>query len=187
MLVAMNPNENAALIRLSKRFSYALRHDPASFGLVLDAEGFAPVDAVLGALRASPDDLARVLAQREKKRLELSPDGLRIRATHGHSVPVELPPNADQGPPPDVLFHGTVARFLPSIRERGLLPGSRQHVHLAETRAAAVAVASRRGKPVMLLVDARGLAREGIALHRSSSGVWLVPHVPPRFLSQEET
>jgi putative RNA 2'-phosphotransferase len=183
----MKTSSSPALVRLSKRFSYALRHDPASFGLLLDPQGFVAVEHVLRALGASREDLANVLGQTEKKRLELSADGLRIRATHGHSVPVELPPNPTQGLPKDVLFHGTVAKFLPSIWERGLLAGSRQHVHLAETREAAVSVASRRGQPVILLVDALRLTQDGAPLHRSSSGVWLIEHVPPTYLALEKT
>ncbi|WP_259465949.1 RNA 2'-phosphotransferase, partial [Pseudomonas aeruginosa] len=36
--------------------------------------------------------------------------------------------------PPAVLYHGTASRFLDSIRERGLVPGSRHHVHLSARR-----------------------------------------------------
>ena len=34
--------------------------------------------------------------------------------------------------PPDVLYHGTARRFLESINENGLLPQSRQYVHLSQ-------------------------------------------------------
>ena len=167
---------NAQLVSLSKRFSFALRHGPASFGLVLDHEGWASLDALLRALAISRPALEQVLAQPGKRRFELSADGRSIRASHGHSVPVDLPPTEE--PPPETLFHGTVARFVPSIREQGLLPGTRQHVHLAETRDQATSVAARRGKPVLLLVPTAPLVAAGYPFHRSSSGVWLLPHVP---------
>jgi hypothetical protein len=32
-----------------------------------------------------------------------------------------------QAAPPATLYHGTVERFLPSIRERGLVRGQRHH------------------------------------------------------------
>lgn len=168
------------LVSLSKRFSFALRHGPASFGLVLDHEGWVSLDDLLRALRIGRPDLQRVLEQPGKRRFELSDDGQRIRASHGHSVPVDLPPTEE--PPPETLFHGTIARFLPSIRERGLLPGTRQHVHLAETRDQATSVAARRGKPVLLLVPTAPLVAAGLPFHRSSSGVWLLPHVPSAYL-----
>lgn len=169
-----------ALVSLSKRFSFALRHGPADFGLVLDREGWVSLDHLLRALRVSRPDFERVLAQPGKRRFELSADGASIRASHGHSVPVDLPPTEE--PPPSTLFHGTIARFLPSIREHGLLRGSRQHVHLAETRDAATSVAARRGKPVLLLVPTAPLVEAGVPFRRSSSGVWLVAHVPSAYL-----
>ncbi len=35
------------LVQLSRTMSYALRHHPESFGLVLDSEGWVPVDDLL--------------------------------------------------------------------------------------------------------------------------------------------
>jgi putative RNA 2'-phosphotransferase len=38
------------LVQLSRTMSYALRHNPADFGLTLDAEGWVPVQDLLTAL-----------------------------------------------------------------------------------------------------------------------------------------
>ena len=44
------------LVTLSKLLSFMLRHEPAKFGLVLDAEGFTPLDEVLSAVQQSLPD-----------------------------------------------------------------------------------------------------------------------------------
>jgi RNA:NAD 2'-phosphotransferase (TPT1/KptA family) len=41
----------ASSVRLSKAMSHALRHDPAAYGLTLDAGGWTPVAALVEGLR----------------------------------------------------------------------------------------------------------------------------------------
>jgi putative RNA 2'-phosphotransferase len=87
--------ESMDLKRLSKFLSLVLRHEPAKFGVVLDAAGWTPVDALLDACarhghaidRAT---LERVVAENDKKRFSFDETGQRIRANQGHSVDVEL-------------------------------------------------------------------------------------------------
>lgn len=174
-------------VALSKLLSFVLRHDPASIGLSLDREGWANVELLLEALARSghPVDRAELEAlvrDSDKQRFAFSPDGALIRANQGHSVDVELgyTPLA----PPAVLYHGTVARFLPSIREHGLRKGERHHVHLSATRELAEAVGARRGRPVVLEVDAARMEEQGHEFFRSENGVWLTSHVPPEFLRE---
>ena len=114
-------------VRLSKRLSRALRHDPGRVGLTLDAQGWVSLDALCAALQVSRADVEDVVAHGSKARFELA-DG-PIRARYGHSLPghVALPP-AD---PPDELFHGTSSVVVDAILRDGLLPGGRQYVHLS--------------------------------------------------------
>jgi putative RNA 2'-phosphotransferase len=124
--------------------------------------------------------LERLVAESDKQRFAFSADRRRIRANQGHSVQVDLGLSPAQ--PPDILFHGTVARFLPSIHELGLLKGGRQHVHLSATRELALIVGARRGAPIVLEVDARAMTNAGHCFYLSTNGVWLTDHVPPQFL-----
>jgi len=185
-------------VAISRTLSYWLRHRPQAAGLDLDAQGWADVDAVLAAFarggrtRSGPplgpvdwERLIAVVDTNDKKRFELSSDGSRIRARQGHSVSVDLDLVAT--PPPDLLFHGTVDRFWPSIREQGLRPMRRHHVHLSPDVATALAVGGRRGVPVILQVDAAGLARSGSRFFVTGNGVWLTDAVPPAFLARIET
>jgi putative RNA 2'-phosphotransferase len=173
------------LVKLSKRMSRALRHDPAAAGLVLDDAGWTPVAALLAALRIDRADLDAVVAGNDKQRFAVGhdPDGVeRIRASQGHSVPVDLglPPVT----PPDRLYHGTSVAALESIRGTGLHRAARHHVHLSPDRETARRVGARRRGPVAILaVDAAAMARDGHLFYRSANGVWLTDEVPPRYLA----
>jgi putative RNA 2'-phosphotransferase len=81
-----------------------------------------------------------------------------------------------------VLYHGTVARFIPSIRATGLVKGQRHHVHLSRDVETAAKVGGRRGEAVVLTVDAAGMARDGLAFYVSANGVWLTDHVPAEYI-----
>src|SRR5688572_26040197 len=162
-----------------------LRHRPADFGLTLESDGWTSVESVLVALAAqgcplTREGLADLVRASDKQRFALSEDALRIRANQGHSVDVELGHAPAQ--PPERLFHGTVARFLPSIRAQGLLRGQRHHVHLSALLEQAVVVGQRRGPPVVIDVLAGRMAAAGHVFLLSPNGVWLAEHVPPEFL-----
>jgi putative RNA 2'-phosphotransferase len=58
-------------------------------------------------------------------------------------------------------------------------------VHLSADAATARAVGGRRGRPVVLRVDAAAMAADGHRFTRSANGVWLVDAVPPGYLSQQ--
>lgn len=60
----------------------------------------------------------------------------------------------------------------------------RQDVHLSADVETATRVGARHGRPVVLRVDAAGLAAAGHLFRRSANGVWLTDTVPPAFLSR---
>ncbi len=170
---------------ISKTLSYWLRHRPDAGGLTLDANGWTSVDAVLASLmrehKADWDRLAEVVETNDKQRFEFSADLEQIRARQGHSVEVDLA--LEPLSPPDVLYHGTVARFVDVIRAEGLKKMRRHHVHLSGDPETANKVGARRGAPVILIVDAAAMARDGHVFFRSSNGVWLTEAVPAQYLA----
>lgn len=170
--------QHERLVRLSKRMSRVLRHDPASAGLTLDPAGWVPVVELLAALNMTEAELTEVVAGNDKQRFAI--DGDLIRANQGHSVSVEL--DLPVAEPPEVLFHGTVEKFLPAILTDGLRPMSRHDVHLSPTRETAQRVGARRGKPVILTVDAARMHADGHEFRVSANGVWLTSHVPARYI-----
>jgi putative RNA 2'-phosphotransferase len=169
------------VVRTSKRLSYLLRHRPDTAGLTLDPAGWVDVEDLLTALRLTRSELDEVVAGNDKRRFAFDTSGTRIRASQGHSVPVEL----DYAPahPPAELFHGTVERFVPAILAEGLRPGNRHAVHLSPDVQTALRVGARRGRPVVLRVDAGAMAAEGAVFTQSANGVWLVDAVPPQHLT----
>ncbi len=180
------------LVQLSRFLSYVLRHNPGAIGLQLDSHGWADVEALLAAAaragkQMDEDTLREVVASNDKQRFVLSEDGKRIRASHGHSIPVDLGLNPVR--PPDILYHGTAKRRLPAIREKGLLRGRRQFVHLSPDRQTAVKVGRRHGKAVVLRIRAREMHDDGFQFYLSQSGVWLTRHVPVKYIDfpREET
>lgn len=172
-------------VRISKALSYWLRHRPDEAGLTLDAQGWADVDSVLAALTRErfPGDFETLLAvveSSDKQRFELAPDLSRIKARQGHSVGVDLrlTPTA----PPAILYHGTVERFLDAIMAEGLSKMRRHHVHLSPDVETAQRVGARRGRAVILQIDAAAMTAGGHVFYVTENKVWLTDAVPPHYL-----
>ncbi|MEM7234422.1 MAG: RNA 2'-phosphotransferase [Planctomycetota bacterium] len=177
--------DEKAATRTSKLLSLVLRHRPHDFGVALDGEGWVAVEQLLAALdrsgtSLSEDELVQLVRESDKQRFALSEDGLRIRAQQGHSVEIDL--GYAESEPPRILFHGTVERFLASIRRDGLNPRGRHHVHLSDTADAARRVGERRGAPVVLEIRSGAMVVAGNRFYRTPNGVWLTDHVEPQFI-----
>ena len=178
----MNDKETT---RTSKFLSLVLRHEPERVGLKLGEAGWVGVEELLQAVNRhgvslTLDQLKHIVATSDKKRFAFSEDGLRIRASQGHSVEVDLqyPPQM----PPETLYHGTAMRFLDSIRLNGLQKMERHDVHLSAETKLTVQVGSRHGKPALLTIRAGDMHRAAFVFRCSANGVWLVDHVPPQFI-----
>ncbi|MEV0049568.1 RNA 2'-phosphotransferase [Saccharopolyspora shandongensis] len=170
-------------VRVSKYLAKHLRHQPERIGIELDEHGWVAVDELLAAAGShgfpiSRAELVRVVEDNDKQRYVIDAD--RIRASQGHSAAVDL--DLPVAHPPAWLFHGTVARNLACIRAEGLRPMNRHHVHLSVDRETAKRVGARRGRPVVLTVDAAGMHEAGHEFRVSANGVWLVDHVRPEFI-----
>ncbi|GCE17908.1 RNA 2'-phosphotransferase [Dictyobacter kobayashii] len=178
------------LVQLSRTIAYALRHQPASFGLTLDEEGWVSVDSLVGALcqhrsawkQLQISDIEKVMALPGKRRYELR-DG-RIRAYYGHSIQQRMLREA--ATPPTYLFHGTTPAAYEQIRQSGLLPMGRQYVHLSEDRETALQVARRRtSQPIILVVAALHAHQAGVQFYLGNDSVWLADAIPPDYLTRQ--
>ena len=75
--------------------------------------------------------------------------------------------------PPQILYHGTAERSVPSILEQGLHSASRHFCPLSADAETAVKVGSRHGKPVVLTIDTVAMLAAGHQFYLADNGVWL--------------
>lgn len=173
---------------ISKFLSLILRHDPGCIGLLLDTSGYAIISELLERLKVKNicityDDLLTIVKEDSKQRYKIREDGLAIRANQGHSIDVDL---GLQGCiPPNILYHGTASKFVDAICAKGLVPGTRQYVHLSEEYKTAITVGKRHGIPVVFTVYTGKMQHDGHAFYKSENNVWLVKYVPIEYLEIE--
>lgn len=179
--------------RISKSMSLMLRHEPAKFGLALDANGFAALADVTRAvekkLGASLAEIRQVVRESDKQRFEIvedTHDGTsKIRARYGHSVEGSVEYEPVQ--PPDVLFHGTSRAAIESIRRQGLQAMARQKVHLSVDEETALMVGRRHdARPVLLTIRAGEAHRAGARFYSPQERVFLADAVQPRWIEFPE-
>ena len=92
--------------------SYLLRHHPEAVNLDMDEHGWVSVSQLIDHVNAagkyalSPDFLRDIVQTDDKGRYRFSPDGARIKACQGHSIPWVIP-EMEWREPPQYLYHGT--------------------------------------------------------------------------------
>jgi len=175
------------LKEISKFLSLILRHQPEKIGVSMDPNGWVNVDELMEKSRQKGMDfdfetLEEVVFTNDKQRFAFSDDYTKIRANQGHSVNVDL--QFEPTEPGGYLFHGTVEKFLESIQSEGLQKRQRLHVHLSKDLETAVKVGSRRGKPIILKIDAVQMFRDGYPFYLSKNGVWLCDEVPAKYIER---
>jgi putative RNA 2'-phosphotransferase len=174
--------------RLSKFMSGALRHFPDDVGLELTERGWAEYDTLRETVTnrypwAEPEHVMAVVETDPKGRFER--DNSRVRAAYGHSIDVAL--EATDAPVPDRLYHGTAPENREAIFREGLRPMARQAVHLSATPAAARAVGRRHAaEPLVLEIDARGMAENGRRITKRGRGVYTTDAVPPEYVTEHD-
>lgn len=174
--------------KLSKFLSLLLRHKPETIGISLDSEGWTDIDILLQKAEETGNEFTQeqllfVVENNDKKRFEISDDGKSIRAVQGHSNKA-VSRNYTSKIPPDILYHGTIANFLPAIIKEGLTAQNRHHVHLSQDIDTAKKVGGRRGKPVVLMINSKQMYQDGFEFFQAENGVWLTLAVLPQYLEQ---
>ena len=117
--------------RLSRFLTFLLRHKPKDYPLAIDREGFAPLPEVVDMVQerfydVNEEQIRSLIAGAEKKRFEIR--GEKVRATYGHSFPIDLGATAPE--PPAELYFAAARDLAESMLRDGLTPRDRQYVHL---------------------------------------------------------
>lgn len=173
------------ILHISKFLSLVLRHQPETIGIKLDQNGWTDVDTLLKksnsyGIKLDNETLRHIVETNSKKRFAFNDTGDKIRASQGHSVEIEL--GYSNQKPPEILFHGTGEKFVPSIIKTGLDKRSRQHVHLSSDLDTAIKVGQRHGKPFVFKVLAEQMYNDNFQFFISENGVWLTDNVPAKYL-----
>ena len=173
------------LKQISKFMSLVLRHKPEIIGLQLNENGWANVQEMIDKMNTTGADvdidlIHTIVETNDKKRFAFNEDKTMIRASQGHSVEVDL--NLIEVQPPEFLYHGTIQESVDIIRLEGLKKMSRQHIHLSNDKETATKVGSRRGKPVILVINAAAMHADGYRFYLSANEVWLTDEVPVQYI-----
>jgi RNA:NAD 2'-phosphotransferase (TPT1/KptA family) len=170
--------------KLSPLLAKTLRHMASSWGLKLEADGYALVTSVL-ALQPFEEqgfttrDIEHVVhwerQENRKQRFSLryGNHGLEIRANQGHSDiginsqllapiinPLELPTH---------LLHGTYFQHVEQILQDGLRPMGRHHIHLFLEEGGI----GRRDAEVLVHVDVAKALASGVSFMQAENNVIL--------------
>lgn len=167
------------LCSLRREVIRALRHSPECHDLVMDSEGWVPVEGVVAFSQeilsnVTDANIAEVIGPLGD-RIEL--DGNRIRATYGHSTSCFAP----QSPcVPDVpLFHGTLHDNWPMIELVGLQPMKRRFVQLTtDYEYASEHLSNKCNDPLILQVVNKAAMDAGVLFFDTGTHVWLASHIP---------
>jgi putative RNA 2'-phosphotransferase len=168
--------QNSKIVGLSVHLAYLLRH---AKDIRRDEFGWASCKNIISRLGIRMDDLVEIVNTDSKGRYEFSSEGKEIRAVQGHSVPanLELKTITDI----DLLYHGTAESAYSYIWKNGISKMSRNFVHMSKDRETAFKVGSRHGDPVVIIIMAKLLIKDGHKVYRSKNGVYLTDHVAPKY------
>ena len=172
----------------SKFISLILRHKPETIGITLDEHGWADVQELIDGVNQSEghtldrEILEEIVRTDEKQRYSFNEDHTLIRANQGHSILVDV--ELEETVPPDILWHGTGEKYVPSIDVQGLIPKSRLYVHLSSDMETARRVGSRHGKPIIYEIQCREMSADGYQFFLSANKVWLTKEVPAKYLKK---
>ena len=172
--------------RTSIFLSLILRHKPEAIGITLDKNGWADVKSLIDGVNKTGKyfldmkKLEEIVRTDEKQRYSFNADKSKIRANQGHSINVDV--ELKECVPPEILWHGTGEKYVPSINSEGLKAKSRLYVHLSSDTATARKVGQRHGKPVVYKIFAGEMHRHGYVFYLSENGVWLTKNVPVNFM-----
>lgn len=161
-----------------KELAYLLRHDTS---YDFKEGGWREVCDLVKNHGYSSEELENIVLTDDKGRYEFNEDSSLIRARQGHSIKVDV--GLVPGNPPDMLYHGTSSRFIESIKQEGIKKMSRLYVHLSLDKETALNVAKRHGgSAVILEIDSKRMAEDGIKFYYSRNGYWLTEYIDWKYV-----
>jgi putative RNA 2'-phosphotransferase len=170
---------------ISTFLNLVLRHKPHLFNVQVDENGWVDVHELIAIINERDVPLTitllkEIVATTPNQGFTFNEDRSRIRANQGQHIKIDFAFN--QQHPPQILYHVTENKFLSSIKKGGLDKIGRQHVHLSADERTAIKVTAKKGRSVILIIDAAKMQKDGFLFYLSQNGVWLTDHVPVAYI-----
>lgn len=166
-----------------------LRHFPENYGVRLDDHGWVKIYSIVPAIRARRKSFGWLTVRHiesmaltdPKERYQVSRDH-EIRASYGHTIPIEMD-DLPTDEVPDVLYYQTTNEELEFIKETGISPSDKSWIHLSRTyRQAYVSGLYHVDEPKILGIDVKGLVSSDKPVYRATDDVFLVREIPTEFI-----
>mmetsp|Transcript_66473 Transcript_66473/g.168428 ORF Transcript_66473/g.168428 Transcript_66473/m.168428 type:complete len:1131 (+) Transcript_66473:109-3501(+) len=183
-------------IKVSKMFSYVLRHAAHKLDVNIRKDGFVRLREIMKLRNFKPYSLEELMAvvyfdEKERYSLVREFDGeLLIRANQGHTLKVVeddllLEPITDPLTVQDCV-HGTYLVHWPFIKRQGLSKVARNHIHLANGLPEDGKIRGmRQTSELFVYVDVPAAMDDGVVFYRSKNEVILTQGVdgwlPPKY------
>ena len=191
--------------QISKKLSWILRHGAVSLGLSIDKDGSILLTDILKLdelKHITVDKIKSIVTENDKQRFSLSEekDGqLRIRANQGHSreVGAVIDDNIllkeitkdEIKTHYSICFHGTKKHVIKQIKQTGLKPMLRKHIHLTNSFEAISGV--RADMDTMVHINMILAMEDGMKFYLSDNGVILTEgingKIDPKYISKIES
>ncbi|KAG5437133.1 hypothetical protein PCANB_001109 [Pneumocystis canis] len=174
----------------SRKLCKVLRHCALDYGLHMRNDGFVSVDALLkhtAFQNLTVAQLKQIVAENEKSRfiLHTNPETgeLLIRATQGHSIPVQddllLKRILSKDQFPEITVHATTYKnWIQICKSGGLCVMKRNHIHLTsypECLDGKTVPKIRSSANVLVLIDTQTAFDHGVPFFWSTNNVLLTP------------
>ena len=177
------------LVSKGKYMSFILRHGKEEYDAgLIDNNGWMEIDYLASLKGYSKELIDEIVKTNNKARYEYNEDKTKIRARQGHSIPVDVGlKEAVITVKNPYLYHGTSEKFLDNIKKDGLLPQTRQYVHLSPDEETAINVGKRHGgETYIIVINAFQMIEDGENIYISNNGVYNVKKVDPKYFVRIE-
>jgi putative RNA 2'-phosphotransferase len=186
----MHPDEIEGVSRI---LAGMLRHFPENYGVRMDPHGWVKIYTIVPAIRTqrrrygwiTPYHIIALAKTDHRQRYEVN-ERDEIRATYGHTIPVDLSDLPEENIP-EIVYYQTTPEEYEFIMETGISPSDKTYVHLSSTyRKAYVSGLFHVDNPLILDVDTQKYIESGGKIYRASHEVYLCKEISPEFLKKSE-
>lgn len=177
---------NTYEIKLSRFLSLVLRHKPEAAKIIIKENGWTNTKVLIDNINKftkyhiTMELLEKIVKEDDKGRYSFNTDKSQIRANQGHSIDVNM--QFDEIVPPEFLYHGTADKYIYNITKEGIIKRTRNFVHLSKDLDTAMKVGSRHGECRVLTIRALDMYKDGYKFFISENGVYLVEHIPVKYI-----